>query len=87
MFTPKEILKGALTLKPAEKAKLVNKLLSSLDKPDRDIDQLWAKEAESRIVLVKFFLVKVKLYRGLLYSLLNSEDDNEGWEGILKVKF
>jgi len=42
-------LKDALTLKPAEKAELVNKLLSSLDKPDRDIDQLWAKEAESRI--------------------------------------
>lgn len=49
MFTPKEILKDALALKPAEKAELVNKLLSSLDKPDRDIDQLWAKEAESRI--------------------------------------
>ncbi len=49
MFTAKEILKDALTLKPAEKAELVNKLLSSLDKPDRDIDQLWAKEAESRI--------------------------------------
>ena len=49
MFTPKEILKDALTLKPAEKAELINKLLSSLDKPDRDIDQLWAKEAESRI--------------------------------------
>jgi len=49
MLTPKEILKDALTLKPAEKAELVNKLLSSLDKPDRDIEQLWAKEAESRI--------------------------------------
>jgi hypothetical protein len=23
--------------------------LSSLDKPDRDIDELWAKEAEDRI--------------------------------------
>ena len=49
MFTAKEILKDALTLKPVEKAELVNKLLSSLDKPDRDIDQLWAKEAETRI--------------------------------------
>lgn len=49
MSTPKEILKDALTLKPAEKAELVNELLSSLDKPDRNIDQLWAKEAESRI--------------------------------------
>jgi len=38
-----------LTLKPAEKAELIDKLLSSLDKPDAQIDDLWAKEAENRI--------------------------------------
>ena len=43
------ILKDALTLKPSQKAKLIDKLLSSLDKPDREIDELWAKEAEARI--------------------------------------
>jgi putative addiction module component (TIGR02574 family) len=49
MALPNKILKEALTLKPAEKAKLIDKLLSSLDKPDPEIDKLWAEEAENRI--------------------------------------
>jgi len=49
MATPNKILKEALTLKPSEKAKLIDKLLSSLDVPDKKIDELWAKEAENRI--------------------------------------
>jgi putative addiction module component (TIGR02574 family) len=49
MAAPDKILEEALTLKPAQKAELIDKLLSSLDKPDREIDDLWAKEAESRI--------------------------------------
>jgi putative addiction module component (TIGR02574 family) len=49
MALPNKILKDALTLKPAEKAELIDKLLSSLDKPDPEIDKLWAEEAESRI--------------------------------------
>lgn len=44
-----EVLKRALTLKPAQRAELIDNLLSSLDKPDKDIDEMWAKEAESRI--------------------------------------
>ncbi|MBW1901070.1 MAG: addiction module protein [Deltaproteobacteria bacterium] len=43
------ILKEVLTLKPSQKAQLIDKLLSSLDKPDREIDELWANEAEDRI--------------------------------------
>ena len=49
MAATNKILKEALTLKPAEKAELIDKLLSSLDKPDAQIDDLWAKEAENRI--------------------------------------
>ena len=49
MPVPNEILKGVLTLKPEQKAELVDKLLSSLDKPDTELDDLWAKEAENRI--------------------------------------
>ena len=49
MTASDKILKEALTLKPAQKAELIEKLLSSLDKPDKEIDELWAKEAESRI--------------------------------------
>jgi len=43
------IFKEALTLRPAEKAELIDKLISSLDKPDKELDELWAKEAEGRI--------------------------------------
>ena len=43
------ILREALTLNPSEKAQLIDKLISSLDQSDREIDELWAKEAEDRI--------------------------------------
>ena len=43
------ILKEALNLTPAEKAELIDKLLSSLNEPDKEIDELWAQEAEERI--------------------------------------
>jgi putative addiction module component (TIGR02574 family) len=43
------LLKEALSLKPVEKADLIDKLLSSLDKSDKEIDKIWAKEVENRI--------------------------------------
>ncbi|MDO9585770.1 MAG: addiction module protein [Syntrophales bacterium] len=49
MVSTDNVFKEALTLKPSEKAQLIDKLLSSLDKSDREIDELWAKEAEDRI--------------------------------------
>lgn len=49
MTASKEILKEALSLTPSEKAELIDKLLSSLDEPDRRIDKLWAGEVEDRI--------------------------------------
>lgn len=49
MAASNNILKEALGLKPAEKAELIDKLLSSLDNPDIELDELWAKEAEDRI--------------------------------------
>jgi len=49
MDVANNILRDALTLKPSQKAELIDKLLSALDKPDREIDELWAKEAENRI--------------------------------------
>lgn len=46
----KEILAKARKLPPSERASLVEKLLSSFEFPSRKkIDELWAKEAESRI--------------------------------------
>jgi putative addiction module component (TIGR02574 family) len=49
MTTTDNIFKEALTLRPSEKAQLIDKLISTLDKPDTEIDELWAKEAEDRI--------------------------------------
>jgi putative addiction module component (TIGR02574 family) len=49
MAASKEILKEALNLPFTEKAELIDKLLSSLDNPDKEIDELWAGEAEDRI--------------------------------------
>jgi putative addiction module component (TIGR02574 family) len=43
------ILKEALNLTPSEKAQLIDKLIASLDKPDKEIDELWAEEAEDRL--------------------------------------
>ena len=53
MSTPKEILEKAISLQPIEKAELVDSLISSLDKSDRALDQLWANEAESRLTAYK----------------------------------
>lgn len=49
MAAPNEILKDALNLRPTEKVELIDRLLSSLDNPDKELDELWAKEAEDRI--------------------------------------
>jgi len=49
MSTTDIIYKEASTLSPFEKAQLIDKLISSLDKPDKEIDGLWAEEVEERI--------------------------------------
>jgi len=43
MTTADNMLKETLTLRPFEKAQLIDRLISSLDKPDKEIDELWAK--------------------------------------------
>lgn len=42
-------IKQALDLNPGDRIKLVEQLLESLDKPDAEIDALWAREADVRI--------------------------------------
>jgi hypothetical protein len=43
------IVEEALTLKPIERLHLVDELLLSLDLPTKEIDLVWAEEAEKRI--------------------------------------
>ncbi len=49
MTTTNNVFNEALTLLPAERAELIDKLLVSLGKSDHEIDKQWAKEAEDRI--------------------------------------
>lgn len=45
-----QVLEEALSLPPAERAELVDRLLTSLDSSSRRrIDELWAQEAEERL--------------------------------------
>ncbi|MFT5114734.1 MAG: putative addiction module component (TIGR02574 family) [Parasphingorhabdus sp.] len=48
-MSSKDILKQAMALKPEERFLIVESLLNSLDKPDRQLDEIWAKEAENRL--------------------------------------
>ena len=43
------IKEEALALKPIEKLKLIDELLLSLDKPNKDFDDVWAEEVEKRV--------------------------------------
>ncbi len=45
-----QVLKEALSLSPAERAEIAERLLSRLDPPSQEgIDALWGKEAEERL--------------------------------------
>jgi putative addiction module component (TIGR02574 family) len=44
-----QILESALALPAIDRAAIVESLLSSLDQPDAQIDEIWAEEAERRI--------------------------------------
>lgn len=43
-----EIIELALQLKAAERYEVVEKIMQSLDKPDAEIDRVWAEEALHR---------------------------------------
>jgi putative addiction module component (TIGR02574 family) len=45
----KKIFQEAMNLPTIERASLIEELLSSMDKPDSELDTLWAKEAEERL--------------------------------------
>lgn len=43
------IVREALTLPPAERVTVIERLMSSLDEADSRLDALWADEAEARL--------------------------------------
>ncbi|CAM3809315.1 addiction module protein [Arcobacter cloacae] len=44
-----ELLEQALTLNVNDRTKLIDELFKSIDKPDEEIDQIWADEADKRL--------------------------------------
>lgn len=44
-----ELLEQALTLNVNERTKLIDELFKSIDKPDEEIEQIWADEADKRL--------------------------------------
>ena len=44
-----QVLSQALSLPPSERAQLAERLFSSLDISQEELDRLWAQEADSRI--------------------------------------
>ena len=52
------LYEDALKLKPAERLHLIEKLAISLNKPDKDIEKIWAEESEKRYEALKAGKVK-----------------------------
>jgi putative addiction module component (TIGR02574 family) len=48
MESVSQLAKKAIELTPVERIRLVEAILHSLDKPDRDIEQSWLAESEAR---------------------------------------
>ncbi len=48
-MSTKEILEKALQLKPEERFTIIESLIKSLDEPDKELDEIWAEEAEKRL--------------------------------------
>ena len=44
----KSVFEDALQLRPAERLQLIEMLSRSLNKPDENIEKIWAEEAEKR---------------------------------------
>ena len=46
----KELLDEAMKLNPEERFSLVESLIKSLDEPDKKLDEIWAEEADKRLI-------------------------------------
>jgi len=48
-MSTKDLLDEAMKLKPEERFTLIEGLIKSLDEPDKELDEIWAEEAERRL--------------------------------------
>lgn len=49
MENAKTIIESALTLNPQDRLLIIESLLKSIDNPDKELDEIWAEEAEKRL--------------------------------------
>lgn len=49
----KDVVDKAVQLTPPERARVIEALLHSLDRPDPQIDQAWGDEAEARLRAIR----------------------------------
>ncbi len=50
METCESLLKKAIHLNSQERFLLIDRLIRTIDEPDKDIDTIWAEEAEKRLI-------------------------------------
>jgi putative addiction module component (TIGR02574 family) len=72
MTAPNELFKAALNLTPKEKVELIDKMLSSLDAPDKELDKLWSQEAEDRITAFEKGEIKALTIKEVLEKYWNN---------------
>ena len=49
MLAKQEIYEEIMTMKPAQKAELIDKLILSLDVPNQKVEEQWKDEVENRV--------------------------------------
>ena len=49
MLAKQDIFEEVMTMKPAQKAELIDKLILSLDIPNQKVEELWKNEVEDRV--------------------------------------
>lgn len=62
METTKRILDQALKMSPADKFMIIEGLLNSLDEPNKNLEEIWAIEAEKRLNAYKEGKLKTVSY-------------------------
>ncbi len=64
MLAIEQIFTEISPLKPLDKLQLIEKILNSLNQPNKSIEEIWAKEVENR----------VKAYNSGLISVVREDD-------------
>ena len=62
----KSVFRDALTLRPAERLQLIEMLSRSLNKPDENIENIWAEESEKRYKALEEGRIKTIAFKDII---------------------